>query len=300
MLKTNRKMNQLITVFISLLFSTLLFSQTGFYGRKKSIEIGYLAAPSLMFKSIIKVDGSDTLFQSKRRLVNSSYRIGFSKMVSNKVSLGIGYTYANVILNTVEYYQSPTDNKPFDESYNMPSQRVNSHEFHLDLKFFRNGSIGPIGRYFGFEVQFAKTKLNEMELEIVRKENRTFEGGKNSSNATELASIMHTNTESIYTFFLGLNFGRRIPITDRLFFSWNGRINLPGISIGEGLFSGVDFGSNIRLSTSLNEIENFLEGDFFSSSLYALSSKGSNFNLLSSSVFSYKRLSFQMALHYAF
>ncbi len=48
-------------------------AQTGYYGNLNLVEFSYSAAPSLKAKTILKIQGQDTIFRQKRRFLNSSF-----------------------------------------------------------------------------------------------------------------------------------------------------------------------------------------------------------------------------------
>ncbi len=256
------------------------FAQTGYYGFQNSFGVSISEAPSLRYKIKMKEEGSNTILKKSLRIANTSFHVNYNRVIHNKLGLGVGYTYSNVRLLADRV-------ATFGAVRLIEDIKTPYHGVTLKLKYFRFGNVNPVGKFIGFALEYGQSKLDVLEYTGAA----NYELLESSRYATKYNAFdfqTHNDTISVdrfNTYFVKVLFGRNIPLTKNLFFSFEGSFNLVGLSILNGTrnFSGL---GDILGSRSINA--------------NPLSSSNTNYALVSDSIFAYKRLMLNFGIHFAF
>ena len=195
------------------------------------------------------------------------------------LTLSIGYTYSNLTLAT-RFLRLQS------QVLEMPSPKTPYHGISLRFKYFLQGNINPIGRYFGMAVEAGRTGLELIDVgHIQDKELILSSRFRREYILTDFVKTDHDLfVEQFNSFFLKVFIGKNTALTKQLYLSTEVSFNITGGSLYLGTFN----------RSALEEInESYTLYDDIGSSLR-------NYRAISNSLFAYKRLMLNLGLHYAF
>lgn len=135
-----------------LLLSSSTYSQTGYYGSKHSLEFKLDVASSLKRRAKIVETPLGGGYNLRRplRLVHTNYGLNYNFVPSRRLELSLGVEYTTI--------RGATDNWSYRDGFaqrdliTAPKAQIINGKF--EFKFYRKGSISPLGKYLGFSLQF--------------------------------------------------------------------------------------------------------------------------------------------------
>ena len=201
-----------------------IFAQPGFLGNKNGLELSIQAMPSLQRKLSFENNEVTT----KVRYFYTNYNLTYSRVISRKFELNVGYSYApvrlyshNALLRTIESY---TDNYQNEVSYAvqrsfLDDKVMHFHQGFFNFRWFRLGSLAPIGKYMGIGMQVGygdfKNKIVPVGIKGAEISKNAFEIKNKVSQYDEVIS----NQVGISNLQFNVQIGRVYPISQRLLFT---------------------------------------------------------------------------------
>ncbi|NOQ76061.1 MAG: hypothetical protein GQ574_28905 [Crocinitomix sp.] len=156
-----------LTVAILLIIVPLVnFAQGGYLGAKNSFEIEFCNVPSI--KTSFELNHKKNYTKTTNRFAYTSFAINYSRVIDKNVEVTFRYRYArasapffgSVFLKTDSIY---IENEPLQASHTklnfLEDPKTNLHFYSFDFKYFRYGSIAPLGKYIGLELEFGFGKF---------------------------------------------------------------------------------------------------------------------------------------------
>ena len=267
-------MKQGLLVF-ALICTGFLYSQTGYFGSKNVFSLSYIGAPS--FARIYDLDTYtndwDYTLKSGYKIQSPSYRLNYDRILTDKISIGLGYTFSNVRLRTKHFHYNNIVGT--STSRKIDNIRLFNHSMSFNIKFARSGSISPVGRYWGAELVLGNANYRNNKL------------------------IDEFTIGAIQSMFLNVFIGRTFTISNSLFFSLEGRFNLLGFAYSgyETIFSLLSLDRNYGDIYHYGEYPNTGELILYSNNQ---NKQAINANNMSNAIFEYNYLALKFGVHYAF
>lgn len=267
-------MKQVILI-ASFIIASFSFGQTGYFGSKNVISLNYIGAPAFATTSNLSNYNSpnDYTLKSGYKFQSPSYRLEYDRILNDKFSIGVGYTFSSVRVRTTRYfYTTPFggfDEKPIDNI------KLFNHSVNFNFKVARGGGINPVGKYWGAEIVLGRAGYRQNKL------------------------IDDFDPPAMNSLLINAFIGRTFAITNSLFLSLEGRLNVLGFTsdgryIGSNIYAlAEDYAFDILFATSLpftgaQEIYSDSQGQDVS-----------NTRRLSRAIFEYNYIAFKVGIHYA-
>ena len=211
-------------------------SQGGFFGNYNSFELTAMGVPSN--KKYLKINDDYTVRTS--RIANLSYSANYGRVVTNKLQICFNYRYTSgkmvvdeVFFLVLDSIVNPSGYTTYNhQTYNfLESPKFTNHSGGLEFRYYRYGSLAPVGKYISFGLQIGQSTINP---------GQDYYFGKNIdftkvSMFRSRAEIGELRAETIVpelkipTVFFTIGVGRRYPLTD--FLSLGFYANLPFIAV---------------------------------------------------------------------
>lgn len=137
------------------------YSQGGYLGAKNGFEFEIYGTPS--FKKTYRLNESATTTTTRNRFAYVSYAVSYSRVFDKNFEFNFKYRYAKA---RVPFYGSTylepdtiyTSADPEAVSYKvlnfLEDPGASLHFFTGGIKYYRLGSISPLGKYIGFEFEY--------------------------------------------------------------------------------------------------------------------------------------------------
>lgn len=202
-------------------FTVFSWSQSGYLGKRIGLELGLGGSPSRQFSNSVK----DDLFVSRMRLLNMSYRASLNFVVSRKLEMALSYDYMRVrgFSDEVDYVDRDTIFSPYLQvvEYRMrilDDPRFTYNGLTYTFRYFRLGSLAPIGKYIGFRCSFGFSTLEQGTEFMAGKLGSNEKLGflVNKAQIGDIDSFSVGKTAKVRTFSLRAVIGRNYPLTDNL------------------------------------------------------------------------------------
>jgi len=164
---------RIVIIFLFLWFGqSFLFSQTGYFGKKSTFSIGVSGLPTIT--NTYAINPTSLEITRKKRFAFINYNSSFSYVISNKIEIDLCFTYSKVKAYTINTpyttYEPEYDYWGKIKNHNvlkhpfLADPVFNYYRFGFSLKFYRLGSIAPIGKFIGFGVTIGNAKINNEKL----------------------------------------------------------------------------------------------------------------------------------------
>jgi hypothetical protein len=210
-------MRYLLVFLFILFFGTSVNGQSGYLGSLSAIELKVNAGPS--FRRVARIN-DDLTVSNKLRLFNLNYELSYARTFSKSFEFFIGYRFSSMLADTrIEI----TGTEPFNNGDILDAPRLNAHGFRFGGKFFRKGSLAPIGKFFLLSFDYQKAKLPFDEDVIYGTAVNV--SGENDGFYSRITNILLMDTingdglERNSSFNIKGGIGRNYPITDKLIIS---------------------------------------------------------------------------------
>lgn len=264
-----------LVLIIAILSVGFVNAQTGYFGSKNIISLNYIGAPAFATtwktSNFTSVDDYD--LKSGYKIQSPSYRLTYDHILNDKISVGLGYTFSNVRVRTTNYFY--LDSLGGFDSRPISNIHMFNHSASLNIKVARGGGINPVGKYWGAEIVFGRASYRDNPL------------------------LNDFDPPGMNSLFINGFIGRTFALTNSLFLSLEGRINVLGFTS-----NGRYIGSNVWA----------LAEDYATSLLfYEFPSTGNqevysdnqgqdriNTRRMSRALFEYNYIAFKVGVHYAF
>ncbi|MBN4072469.1 hypothetical protein JYT74_00385 [Crocinitomix catalasitica] len=204
----------IIIAFLCSAFSYISFAQTGYYGSRHSFEVKVDIASSLKRRDNIKTNSLGVDFLKRPlRLVHSNIGINYNFVTSRRMELSFGAEYSQFRESSIDGRFNPGTSLPIEDLILAPKATLLSAKF--ELKFYRKGSISPIGKYLGFSLHFGSASVGSGRA-IRWGDLGTTTGGffvKQQEIFTESISFTDSSKKRVHNLTLQGKMGRVWPLT---------------------------------------------------------------------------------------
>jgi hypothetical protein len=224
-------LRNLILIFVGLFSLTTSYGQAGLIGALNSVEGNFYLAPALTRTNTLELDGTKTILNKRLRFVYPSYSINYTRILSRKLELSAGFGFS-----MQRSYQGKNSPVTFESqgSYNhvlMEDPIVNQKGINLEIRKYVNGSIAPIGKFFGICLSVNRANLKKNQ-ELIYADFLKIGQSSFFNKRTEVKNIVYGDTlsqNSLTGFTLSFSYGRNMIISNNLM--WNYTISMPVISV---------------------------------------------------------------------
>jgi hypothetical protein len=219
-----------LSTIISVFILTISFSQSSYFGSKNSFEITYSVFPKI--EAVSAVDLTKNEATTTRNFSNSYLTFNVARIVSKKIELSAGFSRKNLSLatsgaqhmTTKQFYTTTVlDEYEANDIVStvdyISSPKVIVNMFNFNLKYFRLGSMAPVGKFIGVGIKFGGSRLSKGTLVDVGLRDEIKTHGKITSTYNILKHSEIDANESKYNFFqVNFQLGRNFPITNNILF----------------------------------------------------------------------------------
>ncbi|MCG8574730.1 MAG: hypothetical protein MI810_07590 [Flavobacteriales bacterium] len=202
-------MRSIVLTLSLMMLPFLAEAQTGYYGAKHSVDIKADLVPSIRRKNKL-VDGE---LHSPLRYMYLNYGLNYNFVVSRTLEISAGVEYSSG--------RGFEDNGRFTNGMGvwdlLTAPKVNHFTGKFELKYYRKGSLAPIGKYIGVSLQYGRAWVKSGEpIEYGTVVNETTESSffvKKYALGESFSTTTDITTKSISTLTLQGKVGRVWPIT---------------------------------------------------------------------------------------
>jgi hypothetical protein len=198
-------------------FNLTIFGQIGFLGKLNSIEINSQLSPSSLRSNSMEINGSDTLMTQTKRFLKANYSVNFTHVSSKKVELGFGAQFSRMLSfnNTYsEYYNGDNVERGILNDLVLYQGGLN-----FDFRRYFNGSIAPVGRYFGISSGLNLTQLKSNQQYVTGNFN-VDENFKGFRQTYETKNVIYSDeassTKKMVVFGINMSIGRNWIVSDKI------------------------------------------------------------------------------------
>lgn len=224
-------LRNLILILVGLFSLSTSYGQAGLIGALNSVEGNFYLAPALTRTNTLELDGTKTILNKQLRFVYPSYSINYTRILSRKLELSAGFGFS-----MQRSYQGKNSPVTFESqgSYNhvlMEDPIVNQKGINLEIRKYVNGSIAPIGKFFGICLSVNRANLKKNQ-ELIYADFLKIGQSSFFNKRTEVKNIVYGDTlsqNSLTGFTLSFSYGRNMIISNNLM--WNYTISMPVISV---------------------------------------------------------------------
>jgi len=267
------------------------YAQNGYFGYFNDIDFSVSANPSIRTRGTVTNGATKGHYSAFYRIANLNYKLTYNRNISKKRTVGIGLIHTNAFDKATEFQYRVTGGGFSNvktlriESFRMPYNAITAN-----IKFPRTGCISPVGKYLGIQIDLGRSKL-----EI---DNVVGVGGYEDLYKLITFKASTQKITANYLFIKGI-IGRNIILGERFSLSTEIVFNLFGAAFNRNYthFSFKDF------YFYAEEILSFgYPPDNRDFTLYdrSMSNNKANFNTVTNTIFSYNRMTFNIALKYNF
>lgn len=242
--------------------STLSQVNSGYFGSKHGVEFRAGGTPAYFRSKKIISNGDEYRMKRKRKLLRSSYKLNYSFLAKRNLEFLIGYEYARLRMPGNFYYDDPITSQNLDI---LQDPKLNKHGMNFHARFYRKGSISPIGKYIGVGFGCHFVRINS-EIPIYVGE--SVGAGSTGGGFISDYSISSLDTveldKSGFDRFQVVNFngsiGRSYPLSSSLLLNFNLRVRVLSLYTGtNGIILGSSVGGILDNSSSrINEDDEFI------------------------------------------
>jgi hypothetical protein len=215
-------MKKIIVLIIVLVYSFSVEAQSGYLGSLNNISISFKAVPSI--RTSYSVNNSLDKAKKSLRYAYMNYEIAYSRVFSKKIELGFGYGFSSMRAYTLGLRYNAVETvtltngqtQEIEKELNIiDDPRIALHQFTIDFRYFRLGSLSPTGKYLGFGIEAGTAGISDSKDITVGKRDAASFSGFFSTRYDVLESEIYNvgaYTRSNYVQ-LNANIGRNYPIT---------------------------------------------------------------------------------------
>jgi len=205
---------KLLTI-VTLFCAGSAFSQTGYYGSKHSFEFKVDVASSFKRRDKIAENSLTGATQLNRplRIVHTNYGFNYSFVPTRRLELSLGIEYSAFRESTINGRY--TGGTTYD-LITAPRASIINGKF--EFKFYRKGSLSPIGKYLGFSLQFGTASISSGQQFVygdLGSESGSFFVRRHSINFSDTATTDIT-ANRIFNLTLQGKVGRVWPLTQNI------------------------------------------------------------------------------------
>ncbi|MFK8039409.1 MAG: hypothetical protein AB8B74_14035 [Crocinitomicaceae bacterium] len=222
--------------------------QTGLFGSKNGIEFSYSLAPSIKRKKVLITQNA---VDTKLRIVNQSFDLTYKRIISNKLSVTVGYGFAKIrsigsnilqdnvpeIITFYDEFSGEFRTGEFTRSYswNFVEPKFAYNALTIGIDSYDNNSINPLGFFWGVDVELGRINASFDNILVY---NSSVSGGpfqffsQDDNSVRELS--LDSNSRRYSSASLRGHLGKNIIITRNLMLNLNMSANLLSIITGNG------------------------------------------------------------------
>lgn len=244
------KIKHCFLIFVALAAVIVAKAQSGYLGSTNAVELRTYIAPS--YRNVLKLTDDGTVQKKRLRLAHVSYELNYARVMSRHIELSLGYKFANMSaftlgskIQTVSSNGSSIILRDF-----LEEPKIKSHGFAFQFKYYRKGSLAPIGKFIGLNLTYQTAALKKGkelyygQLGGGSTESSSFLGSSRGVENVDTLSLLRT--QRINSFHLKGVVGRNYPLTDKIMLSVSATLPLISFYSG-GVFNA--FGLRIGGST---------------------------------------------------
>lgn len=207
------------------------FGQAGFLGAINSVEGNIYLAPALTRTNTMELEDTKTFLNQRLRFVYPCYSINYSRVLNRTLEFSAGFGFSRQrsfqVLNTPVKFDSGNSSSHLL----MEDLIVNQKGINLEIRKYVNGSIAPIGKFFGICLSTNLTSLKKNQ-ELIYAD--YLQSGESNfiNKRTEVKNLIFGDTltkQSLIGFTMSFSYGRNMIISDNLI--WNYTVSMPVVSV---------------------------------------------------------------------
>ncbi len=260
-----------VLIFIFFLPASFSYGQSGYLGSLDAVELQLNMSPSFLRTNRVIDNGADSILSSRIRYIYPRIQLNYARVLRRNLEVITGYNYARIKLITTS--SSPVSFSNTGAFNIFEDLRANRHGGQIQLRYYRKGSIAPIGKYLGLSLSLDFIKLASNQVLNFGSVEGTV---PNTSGLNLQRFIISTETptddfENIQARSVIFNFvlGRNYPITDKIMLSTSA--TFPLVSSFRSANGNQAFGLQFLFNNSSIDIRdgNLAETIIFSSYKYS-------------------------------
>jgi hypothetical protein len=225
-------LRKIILSLITVSILTSGFGQAGFLGALNSIEGNVWMVPSLKRTNTMELDGEKVILNERLRIMNPSYSINYSRVLSRQYELSVGFGFSRQRSFQITSYPVKIGSGNSQKNYFLMEDLIlNQRGLNLEVRKFVKGNIAPIGKYLGLNFSISQTSLKNNQ-ELIYADFLAVGETSFINRRKEVKNLVYGDTltaESLKGFSLAFTYGNNMIIGDNLIFNY--ALAMPLISI---------------------------------------------------------------------
>lgn len=214
------------TIILSLVTVCILtsgFGQAGFLGALNSLEGNVWMVPSLKRTNTMELDGEKVILNERLRIMNPSYSINYSRVLSRQYELSVGFGFSRQRSFQIMSYPVQISSGNSQKNYFLMEDFIlNQKGLNLEVRKFVKGNIAPIGKYLGLNLSVSQTSLKNNQ-ELIYADFLAVDETSFINRRKEVKNLVYGDTltsQSLNGFSLAFTYGNNMIIGDNLIFNY--------------------------------------------------------------------------------
>lgn len=231
---------------------------SGYFGSYHGVE--FRAGGGVSFDRVVKLkETSDGLrYKARLQMANMNYRLNYTWLFGRKMELLAGYEFASMRTNNNHYVNNAGNGFGIEQPVSF-----NKHAADIQLRFYRKGSIAPIGKYLGFGFYYGRMSVpDSISVPVAVSQGElasesSFFVKSYGVGGRDTVNLKKNSTRKYVSHGITAHVGRNYALTDNLLLNLNMRVRVLSIySDGQNIGLGaVEYSS---ASGQLNDSDGVL------------------------------------------
>lgn len=227
---TKNRMRELIVIAVVCLLSTAAKAQPGFIGSIDAIEFKTSLGPSTL--KTTKFADNNTKRIEAFRIAHIAFELNYSRTISRSIEVTAGYRFANMRTHTANSRITVVtgSNGSFSQQERsfLAAPQVASHGIVLQSKFYRKGSLAPIGKFIGINMSFQTAAVKTGDEFYYGQLGGEIQDNffKSTRSIEGIDTLVLDRTSRVNSVHINGIIGRNFPITDNLILSFTTRVHV--------------------------------------------------------------------------
>ena len=214
------------TIILSLVTVCILtsgFGQAGFLGALNSIEGNIWMVPSLKRTNTMELDGEKVILNERLRIINPSYSINYSRVLSRQYELSVGFGFSRQRSFQIMSYPVQISSGNSQKNYFLMEDFIlNQKGLNLEVRKFVKGNIAPIVKYLVLNLSVSQKSLKNNQ-ELIYAYFLAVDETIFINRRKEVKNLVYGDTltsQSLNGFSLAFTYGNNMIIGDNLIFNY--------------------------------------------------------------------------------
>ncbi len=199
------------------------FGQAGFLGSLNSLEGNILLVPSLKRTNTMELEGERVILNKRLRIVNPSYSINYSRILSRQIELSLGFGFSRQRSFQILTYPVVFESENSSGHLLMEDLIVNQKGLNFEIRKYVKGSIAPIGKFMGVNFSASQTSLKKNQ-ELIYADFFKIDESNFFSKKMEVENLVFGDTlsdQSMSGFTISFIYGSNRIIAKNLLFNYS-------------------------------------------------------------------------------